>query len=64
MKRKYKCKSWSKRSKFCDWECKHKSPKCPFRFKYRELRNTKYGKAKYNPDAKDLGRVPTLPKLK
>lgn len=45
MKRKRKCvaRSWGE-SAYCDG-CTTNSTKCPYRFKYAELRNTKKGKA-------------------
>lgn len=46
LKRKRKCVAWSKQSLFCDG-CHSNATKCPLRNKYRDLRNTKYGKELY-----------------
>lgn len=40
MKRKRKCYATPKWEKFCDG-CKTNSTKCPYRYKYRNLRNQK-----------------------
>ena len=52
MKRRRKCVAWSKSALWCDG-CKRQSTKCPMRDKYRDLRNTKYGREKYWPEEKD-----------
>lgn len=49
MKRKFKCKARGQSTQWCDG-CKvfmQGSGKCPFRDKYRDLRNTKKGKNYY-----------------
>ena len=51
MKKKKKCLSWTKSELWCDG-CNTQSSKCPYRNKYRDLRNTKYGKEKYQLDTK------------
>lgn len=43
-----KCRARSKNSFYCDG-CEQFGGKCPMRDKYRDLRHTKYGKAKYGP---------------
>lgn len=47
MKRKRKCvaRPWGE-LKYCDG-CSRNGTKCPYRFKYRDLRNTKKGAALY-----------------
>lgn len=40
MKRKSKCFATPKWEKYCDG-CKTNSTKCPYRYKYRDLRNKK-----------------------
>lgn len=47
-----KCHARSKASFYCDG-CKGMPGKCPMRDKFRDLRNTKYGQEKYNPDAQE-----------
>lgn len=51
MRRKSKCVARGKASAYCDG-CKTNSTKCPYRDKYRDLRNTKYGKEKYRLSCK------------
>ena len=47
-RKKRKCIAWSKSSLWCDG-CKQMGGRCPYRDKYRDLRNTKYGNEKYHP---------------
>lgn len=44
--RRRKCIARGKSTYWCDG-CNTNSTKCPYRDKYRDLRNTKYGREKY-----------------
>lgn len=62
MRRKSKCIAWSKSSLYCDG-CNRTSSKCPYRDKYRDLRHTKYGDAKYHPYKNEKDESETINQL-
>ena len=52
-RRKRKCVARGKETAWCDG-CRTTSTKCPNRDKYRDLRHTKYGNNKYNPNGGEM----------
>lgn len=55
-KKKRKCIAWSKESLYCDG-CKQNGGRCPYRDKYRDLRNTKYGNELYMLYKKEIKEI-------
>ncbi len=47
-RKKRKCIARSSDTYFCDG-CKRMGGKCPYRYKYRDLRHTKEGDERYHP---------------